>query len=365
MNVLYDHQIFSSQVYGGISRYFTELISAINNNSTHISPHVLLKFSNNVYFNKTGIKKYHFLNNVNFKGKKKLIYGLNYLDNFVRIPHAEFDIFHPTYYNPYFLKLIDSKPFVLTVYDMAHEKLPEYFNDFRTIKRKQKLCDMATRIIAISKTTKKDLIEIFKIEPSKVDVIYLANSLDLDIRQRPKNAPPKKFILYVGSRNGYKNFDFLVKTIAPILKKRNLYLICTGNPFSKNEQKYFKLLDIKEKVLHFNVSDQELAYLYSKALFFVFPSLYEGFGLPLLEAFNCGCPVSASKIPVFQEIGGNACEFFEPRSSDSLLNSITNILDNNMLRNNLIMKGYKRANEFSWKKCAIETIATYQKALSG
>lgn len=365
MNVLYDHQIFSSQVYGGISRYFTELISAIENNSTHISPQVLLKFSNNVYFNNTGIKKRHFLNNVNFKGKTKLIYGLNYLHNLVQIPFADFDLFHPTYYNPYFLKLIGSKPFVLTVYDMTHERLPEYFNDSRTTKRKQKLCDMATRIIAISETTKKDLIEMLKIEPSKIDVIYLANSLDIDFKQRPKNSLPKRFILYVGSRNGYKNFDFLVKTLAPILKQRNLYLICTGSPFAKKEQKYFQLLNIKRRVLHFKVNDQELAYLYSKALFFVFPSLYEGFGLPILEAFNFGCPVLASKIPVFQEIGGNACAFFESQSSNSLLNSITHILDNNNFRNSLIEKGYKRVDEFSWQKCAIETVATYQKALFG
>lgn len=363
--ILYDHQIFSGQVYGGISRYFAELISEINNEQTNISPRILLKFSNNVYLNKTGIKTYHFFNKTNFKGRNKIIYGLNYLHNLVQIPFSEFDLFHPTYYNPYFLKLIGSKPFVLTVHDMTHEKLPEYFNDSKTSKRKQKLCNKAARIIAVSKATKKDLVEMLKIDPNKIDVIHLANSLNVNKRQQPKNKLPSKFILYVGSRNGYKNFNFLVKTIAPILKKHNLYLVCTGSAFSKNEQKYFQLLDIKEKVLHFDVSDRELAYLYSKALIFIFTSLHEGFGLPILEAFNCGCPVLATNIPVFQEVGGDACQFFEPHSSNSLLNGLTKLLDNSAFRNDLIKKGYERAGAFSWKKCATETIATYRKALSG
>jgi glycosyltransferase involved in cell wall biosynthesis len=263
MNIFYDYQIFEAQKFGGISRYFYELI---RRNESCLFP---IRFSNNEYllkdenYNLLPIprkKRFDFLNkkesNLNLSNQK-LIAG-------------EFDLFHPTYFDTYFLNHIGSKPFVLTVHDMINELFPEYYDlDDDIIFQKKELINKATRIIAVSNTTKRDLLRFYPHVENKVDVVYHGCSLLATKDHQIKL--PDNYILFVGNRNFYKNFYFFVESILPILKEnRDLYLVCTGATFSQSELIYFEKLGLSNKILHYFADDSNLFSFYENARVFVY-----------------------------------------------------------------------------------------------
>ena len=367
MKILYDHQIFV-QRFGGISRYFFQLMKQFQFDRK-VDFELSLKFSSNNYLSPSNYLKYSaFLKNINFRGKPKIEKFFNEIYSISKIKKAEYDIFHATYYDPYFLRYINNKPFVLTVYDMIPEKLPHFFSlENNETQCKKNLTQKARKIICISESTKKDLMEIFDIEEGKIDVIYLASSFtENDVKKNTSMNLPKKYILFVGRRNGYKNFDFFIKSVAKLfLKDKLLKLLCAGSRgFTKEENDLFKELKIQEQVIHFPInSDCVLAELYKNALCFVFPSLYEGFGIPILEAFSCNCPVICSNLSSFPEVAGNAALYFDPNDEESIAIAVKRILDEDDLRKDLINKGRERGKEFSWKKCAQATKELYESIL--
>ncbi|MDR2080562.1 MAG: glycosyltransferase family 4 protein [Campylobacteraceae bacterium] len=355
MKIFYDHQIFSLQTYGGISRYFFELISS---NMDFI---LSLKMTNNYYLrNKYPDKYMSFLLNYNFKGKNRIISNINKFFTNINITKESFDIFHPTYYDIYFLDIIKNKPFVLTVYDMIHEKFKIFPNSDKISIYKQHLITKASKIITISNSTKKDLMEIYNIDEKKIQTIYLANSISL--KDKIVNIElPSKYILFVGNRGLYKNFDLFFESIRELLVNDDeLCLVCVGgNKFSKNElQKYNSHLS--KRILHFNLSDNELSHFYQNALLFVFPSLYEGFGIPILEAFACKCPLVCSNIDPFLEIAGDGAYYFDPCDKISIKNAVEKIINSDFLRKQLIINGEKRLKNFSWNKTVYETKKLYE-----
>lgn len=363
MKILYDHQIFTLQKYGGISRYFYELIYH-SDKMNYIKYTTSLIFSNNHYISdKKFIPHFQFFPNNEFKGKRKLIYSINKLSSIKELKKQDFDIFHPTYYDPYFLDYIGNKPFVLTVYDMIHEKFSHLFSSTdSTSKNKKLLSEKASKIIAISESTKKDLIELFGVEESKIEVVYLANSMSMGNISVPNIAMPEKYILFVGSRFGYKNFDVFFEALALLLQKSpDLSLVCAGgSAFKQNDLKYFETLNIKQQIYQFDLDDTTLAYFYKNALLFVFPSLYEGFGIPVLEAFASGCPLVCSNTSSLPEIAGNGAEYFDPYDVDSIRKAIQKVLENIDISSSLTKNGAEQLKEFSWKKTAIETQKVYE-----
>ena len=367
MKILYDHQIFSSQIYGGISRYFFELMKNFENDN-RIKYDLSLRYSNNYYLNKYNDLKYKpFFKNFTFRGKYRLINILNKNISKKLLIKGDYDIFHPTYFDPYFLNFLNNKPFVLTIYDMIHDIYPEMFSSRdRTAERKKLLAQKATRIIAISENTKRDIIRFFDIDENKIEVIYLANSFNMNKDDKIINVvTPEKYILFVGSRRGYKNFDLFIKTISPLLNDDvKLNVICAGGgEFNSMEIEKLKNLKIKDKVFFYSGSDSVLAYLYQKAIAFVFPSLYEGFGIPILESFASGCPVICSKTSSLPEVAGDAVVYFDPTDKLSMLNSIKKVIYDDKLRKQLIDKGIEREKEFTWKKTADKTKKIYEKIL--
>ncbi len=368
MKVLYDHQAFAGQRFGGISRYFVQLLKHLKYGSSLKVDYSLI-YSENFYIKELGFKNYFSLLQENeFKGKYRLIKffsKLNEINSKRLIKKNKYDIFHPTYYDPYFLNHIGSKPFVLTVYDLIHERFSNsYFkNNELAIENKCKLILKANKIIAISDNTKNDLINYYKIDKDKIDVIYLANSLNLNCFEKIK--APKRYILFVGDRTRYKNFIFFIKSItSTLLSNKDLYVVCAGGRgFNKEELQLFKELGIFSKLIQFAINDNQLVYLYTKALMFVFPSLYEGFGIPVLEAMSCGCPLVISKIAPFIEIAQDSAEYFDPKNSDSIKYAVENVLLNTLLRDRLIREGLKRINFFNWKKVSQETQITYSSVI--
>jgi len=364
MKVLYDHQIFSTQVYGGVSRYFVELIKNFKDSGS-VKGDLSVLFTNNYYLRNAKCKQYRtFFPKYNFKGKTKLLDSLNEFYSKQYLRFNTFDVFHPTYYDSYFIRYIGNKPFVLTVYDMIHEKFPEYFskNDITTQKKKY-IANKASKIIAISNSTKMDLINIFNIPEKKIKVVYLGylNNQFKDKEYKVIELP-SKFILFVGSRRGYKNFRLFIKSITSILQKENeINVICVGGgKFTKNEVGWFKFLNINGQISQLDVADALLSQIYKKALFFVFPSLYEGFGLPILEAFSNGCPVLCSNTSSLSEVAGDTAMYFNPYDVDSIKNSVRIALDNSEIMNNLKLKAFERLGNFSWENTAKRTQEIYE-----
>jgi len=366
MKILYDHQIFTLQRLGGISRYFRELIFHFNS-MEDIDVEIPLMLSNNRYLSETKIIKHiNLFPNKQFRGKRRLFNFVNKLNSVSSLKNHNYDIFHPTYYDPYFLKYIDDKPFVLTLHDMIHEKFRGMISKKdRTSLSKRLLVEKATKIIAVSESTKRDLIELFGTNDAKIEVVYHGYSmfpksdinLSLDI--------PKKYLLFVGGRSSYKNFERLTKSISHILKQdREVFLLCTGGgKFSSREKKLFVDLEISKQVLQYDLDDDGLAYFYKNALAFVFPSLYEGFGIPVLESFACGCPVLCSNAGSLPEVAGDAALYFDPYSEASIRNAVLKVLGDTIFREDLINKGYEQLKKFSWAQTAEKTKKIYESVI--
>ena len=366
MKIQFDHQIFSQQIYGGISRYFTELIKRINEENEFSVGTI---FSNNVYLTKDiypCLKP--FLPNNHFRGKLKILNYVNKLESLKKIKKSDFDIFHPTYFDDYFMKNLGNKPFVITIYDMIHEKFNQkYFgsnSSRKIIIQKKKLAEKATKIIAISNKTKMDIIDIFDIDEKKIDVVYLGNSL-INNSTAQKRIIDFDYILYVGNRSSYKNFDGLLKVLPYLFSNNNLKLICAGGgDFNLNESNYIKSLGLTDKVLSVSkINDDILSNLYANALFFIFPSLYEGFGIPIIESFHCGCPVLSSNCGSLPEIGGEAALYFDPYNQQSFFDTASNLINNELLRNELKLKGTERIKNFSWDKTFQQTLNVYKSVI--
>ena len=367
MKVLYDHQIYSSQVYGGISRYFYELINRFDDDDEKITPLLDVRFSNNYYIrNLAALSPHYFLKNLNFRGKNRILEWINRMHTVSLLKKNEYDLFHPTFYNPYFLEHLNDKPFVLTIMDLIHEFYPELPNAAGELASKKALIEKADRIISISQNTKNDLLKLYDIPAEKVDVIHLAQSNLNTLNGNCSVSFPEKFILFVGQRKYYKNFPVLLKAFSQLSRELpDYYLFCAGGgSFEQKELSLIEEYSVTHKVIQFNLSDHELKCAYQRAEAFVFPSDYEGFGIPVLEAFSNDCPVILSNASCFPEVGGQGAMYFERDCVEDLSTKIRELLLNKDLKQDLIEKGRDRNKHFSWEKTAVETIDVYKKVLA-
>lgn len=366
MNIFYDHQIFSQQEYGGISRYFCELIKEVDltaDNKAYLS----LLLSNNAYLRESELKVSPFFSKRDFPKKEEILYRLNQVYSLLDLRRVSYDIFHATNYNPYFIPHLKGKPFVVTFYDAIHERFGGKYKELsdvaQIVKDKKKLAEQATAIIAISESTKRDLIELLDVNPSKIHVVYLGNSLNIIAKnKRPDSKFP--YILYVGKRDAYKNFAKFLNAISSLLKKYEMKLICAGGgAFTVEEKKFIQSLNLESFVTSEPINDIVLQDLYRSARAFVFPSLYEGFGIPVLEAMACDCPCVLSNTSSLPEVAGDAAIYFDPSDEESIAESVERVISDETLRNSLIDKGKQRLSLFSWNHTAAQTIEIYEQCL--
>lgn len=349
--VLYDSQTFDIQKFGGISRYFTELM--LHSHDWDLS----VKYSDNIYlrqdrlFNISGLG-----GDISYRGKSFMQKRLNRLYSKYKLKQNNYDVFHPTYYNDYFLKDL-RKPLVITVHDMIHELFYKAHNHPTTIGKRNQIY-AADKIIAVSDNTKREILDFYKIDPSKVEVVYHgANSLQTSVNNVNIEG---RYLLYVGLRNHYKNFLNFAKGVSVLFSQHtDLSLICLGKPFDTSELQLLRDLNMIHRTKALFVSDQELCFYYQNAVAFVFPSIYEGFGMPILEAFSNRCPVLLSNSSCFPEIALDAAIYFDGNSVDSIFWAVKSVVENNSLRAELIAKGDQRLKFFSWERCSVDTQKVY------
>lgn len=389
MKILYDHQAFTFQRFGGVSKCFCELIS---NMPANVKTEIAVRESDNVHLREAHLCPHVAEPIMNwrkwksmfpFKGSGlllRILQGIRLLPaTEVRneryaiqlLKQGDFDVFHPTFFSPYFLKYIGKKPWVITVHDMMPELFPEYFGTSdEQIVFKRKYLSQASAIVAVSEQTKADIVRLLGIPKERITVVYHGGPDREDISEASLIDAP--YFLYVGTRAGYKNFPQTLVDFADFyMKHTDVKLVCTGDKFTHEELAMIDKLGIKDAFVQIHADDKEMKLLYAHAIAFVYPSLYEGFGMPILEAFAYGCPVLLNHRSCFPEIATDAAIYFDSEPGKSNLPETMEKIycASNGERQDIINKGYQRLADFSWKKSAEKLAKLYndvsQKALGG
>lgn len=254
---------------------------------------------------------------------------------------------------------------VVTIYDLTTFLFPKHLGKTMTERynlKTQKACQKAKKIIAISRSTQNDLMKLLKVPAAKIEVIYPGkNDLPSPAANLPKGLKSKSYILAVGTIEPRKNLIGLFKAYAllPITLQEKYPLVVAGaEGWNTGETfNYLKLLKLEDKVKFLGfVSDGVLSKLYKETALFVYPSLYEGFGFPVLEALSFGTPVITSDISSLPEVAGRAAVLVEPNDSKSISNAIQKLLEHQEEADKLRHLAKQQADKFSWEKSAKETL---------
>lgn len=347
----------------GVGRYIRNLVLGLEKIK---ADHEFTIFLNTKSFNEIEFK------NKNFRKVKADIpwHTLREQVNFKRILDREnLDLVHFPYFS---YPILYSKPFVVTIHDLIIDhfptghasSLPLPFYKLKRMAYKKITKNSAKKALSIivpSNATKKDLIDLYKADQKRLKVIY--EGFDKLISKKEKmDLVSKNYILYVGNAFPHKNLGKLIKAYKKLSEKYNLDLVCIG----RKDFFYEKLESNPYRGLYFlhNVDDSALFEYYTNAKCLVFPTLMEGFGLPLLEAMSLSCPVVCSKIPALQEIGGDACLYFDPNDYEDIFLKIEKIIKDEKKRQEMTQEGILQSRKFSWEKCASETLKLYESSYS-
>ncbi|MFH1536159.1 MAG: glycosyltransferase family 1 protein [Patescibacteria group bacterium] len=318
------------------------------------------------------------------------------LQEFTNLPEIKkVDVVHYPWFDLYFHTLPARRKFPTVV--TIHDVMPLIFSKDYPVGLKGKInfilqkiaLGSCKKVITDSNISKKDIVKYLKVDDEKVAVIPLAadpefrvlnNDTEL-LRIKRKYHLPDKFLLYVGDANWVKNLPFLIEGFLQLVKSsdlENVRLVLIGGVFLKDVEsidhpeldslkrmnRLIKQYGLDEYIIRpGQIETDELAVFYNLATIYVQPSIYEGFGLPVLQAFTCGTPVVSSNCGSLPEIGGNSAVYFDPTNLKQFVSILKDVLENVSLRNKLSKLGLSQAAKFSWKKVADETISIYLKAL--
>jgi glycosyltransferase involved in cell wall biosynthesis len=348
MKILYDHQVFWAQKTGGISRYFNELLEG-NNADKSIRDRVFLGLYANEYLSDATIER----TSVGIGIKCRQFRGMRHVnralwESWVRFQSA--DIYHPTYYETMSAPRGAKK--VLTVYDFIHERFSSGNKAF--IEQKHRAIKEADLLLCISEATRQDLLKYCNVDPAKTRVTHLGCS---DVFT-PNYGPRERFLLYVGSRSGYKNYDLLKRVYEsnPDIYQ-NYKLVCFGGPVPLPSD-----IPLNGRFEYKVGGDDILADYYRRARLFVYPSLYEGFGLPLIEALRSGCPVLTTEGGSITEVAGSHVNYFGGGDIDELSSRLKMVLGCTIDFFNQ-ERGFIYASSYSWGKCCSKTVEFYQQVI--
>lgn len=375
MKVYYDGIIYSWQETGGVWRYCNELILGASKNND-VEPILLLRtpsfssFPNakNIRVCKVFNQRLSNLGKAYGIGRKALA-PLNQILLERYFSHVSSGVFHSTYYSTFRnLKI----PQVLTVHDLIQERFSNFFHssaDRRFIERKKLCIERADVILCNSETTKQDLQNFYAVDANKITVTYLGVGAAFQKHNKVTDKEIQAFtarqslpfLLYVGQRGLYKNFKFLLYSFAhSTISKNYILVVAGGGKLEQEEREYVHSLGLTDKVVFLGrVKEYELKKLYTECLAFIYPSLYEGFGLPIIEALSCGAKVLASDIPAFKEVGGSFVSYFNPENSQDLISKLDKLRmeDKNRLDQSLLNSWLEK---FTWDRMLSTTLQIYR-----
>ena len=363
MRVLLDPQVFLLS-YCGLLKYYSFLYQVLKDEGIDIYSPVI--YSSTPIFPE---RHFHFPRWYPSKGKKLAGLAIKKLTGKVfyrAVSKQDYDVIFITsdQNETDFLNHIGKKPFVMTIHDtVVGVNGKNLFMDPNNQYSLQMgyLAHEAKRVISISNHTTNDLKNRFLVEPEKINTIHHTHFLP-DEADSVEHLP-ERYVLFVGNRNGRKNFLGWVHSVASFLKTNgNLKILVTGR-LTEHEEFFLKKMDVYQHFTAFeNVTDSQLNYLYRHAICLVYPSLYEGFGLPVLEAMANGCPVITTHRSSIPEVAGEAALYIDPESSESMLNGLKQIVDDGELRKTLSEKGLFQSRKFSKQNFVQQVIRVLNEA---
>ncbi len=281
----------------------------------------------------------------------------------IKIWQNKVDLVHFPHFN---VPLFCPVPFVVTIHDLILKRFPTKRAStlhpfFYWLKKTayhlviNSAVKRAKKIIAVSNYTKKDILDYFKVNPEKIDVIYEGAPESVSNLQKRPEGISKPYLLYVGNAYPHKNLEKLILAFKELKKEKDLQLVLVG------ELDYFynRLEKEKDIILTDFVSDEELTSLYQNASLYIFPSLCEGFGLPPLEAIAHNLPVISSSATCLPEILGDAVIYFNPENPEEIAGKIKQVLEDKKLQKKMISLGKEKIKEYSWQRMGKEMMGVY------
>ena len=363
VRVLFDQQITAYQRYGGVSRYFVSLLRGLNR-----LPDVIAQLVAPAHCN-AYVRRDDALHGLSF-GLDRPRRGLRFRavagEPLFRLASALVrpEIVHETGYMVQAGSRARGPKIVTTLHDMIVERYPASFDAAAPqIDAKRRALYRADAILCVSEGTRRDLLHWYPDLQARARVVW--HGVTQDTQPAPASAAlTRPYLLYVGRRGGYKNFARLVQALGASHRlATNFRLLCFGGgPLQAHERSLIASAGLPpDGVLQLEGGDAALAAAYRHARLFVFPSEYEGFGMPLTEAMVQGCPIACSSSSSFPEIAGDAATYFDPLDVDMMQHAIETIaLDDDGLHATMARRALQRAQLFSWQRCTEETAAVYR-----
>jgi glycosyltransferase involved in cell wall biosynthesis len=375
MKVLYDLQAYSFSPHGGVVRIFDEILSQLARKDSYTA--LLLKtaplqrtppLAANVQFSAQPEAPAWLMNRR---------WAARYLQAAERRywKHQHIDLFHPTFYPPD--DRFPTIPTVVTIHDLLHERIPgadDVPDRNALLNAKRRMIERASAIICVSHATRDDLIDYYAgIDASRVYVVHnghnehfcrMEQSESTSLLQKLARVPNRPFILYVGSRQKYKNFERMVQAFARWSHRSDIDLLVVGRNASAEEQKLMDEAGVGGNIQFTgHVDDQTLCALYNQCAFFVYPSLKEGFGIPLLEAMCSHCPLCISDIPPFREVAENRPSYFDPNDVNDMVRAFDVCLEQGRLPDKL-EESARHAKKYTWSDNVEAVWNIYRKTLN-
>ncbi|HEY3132771.1 MAG TPA: glycosyltransferase family 1 protein [Acidobacteriota bacterium] len=286
------------------------------------------------------------------------------------IRHSTFDLFH---FPAYTASSRMSCRKVVSIHDVSYAAYPNWYpHSGGKIRQRfyRRSAECADGIITLSQFSKSEITRVYSIEPSRIFRVHLASGLERVKPAQRWDRPPKGqwYLLHVGDLHARRNLLTALDAFNVVSEERHLDFVLVGRDLGARSdiQQHARKLGCQNR-LHFlqDVPLDQMPHWYRNAALLVYPSLYEGFGLPLLEAMQCGCPVVASRAACIPEIAGDAAWLVDPLNAREIAEGIRAILVQPETRAQLIEKGLQRAQQFSWKKTAEQTVGVYREVLKG
>ena len=358
MRLAFDEQIFAAQQYGGISRLFAELSKQfLREGSLEVE---LLPLDAPVV-NRYLLDDPYLRDQLKVSDAGSTMAAL--ARYFVRMrPRTSVDVIHNTFYLPHGLAGYPKARRVVTVHDMIPELLPKSRRrlDFITLKKRYVMS--ADHVICVSEATRNDMLRVYGDVKAPISVVH--HGVDPIFRPGDPRVPglPDRYLLFVGNRGQYKDANVLLSAFAAMRKKADwVALVFTGGgAFTRAERAQQQELGIADRVIQISLKDTAMSGAYGNALMCVFPSRFEGFGLPALEAMACGTPALLAQGSSLPEVGGDAAKYFTPGDAQDLSVAIEGLLTDEQERNRMKIAGISRAQGFTWGTAAAKTAGIYQ-----